>query len=231
MGLAGQMNKNARARVRDVIPRIARRLVWDQDEEHISTPEIQGYQIPRAYRMDTPRIRPPYDGSNRGRQHVRRHDDSDGGHEAFRRPDRVTGGEPFRRPERNGVAQDAHQGRYARPDHNQRAWDPDITCAACKWRGHPASNCDMLAMALFLDKYISKTMSHADRDKLEIAWLQRWKEKLGNPSRMPRKVMRAYLDYMDISAETLDTQMDWECWPVDDNMEDFGFDVLSPSDM
>jgi hypothetical protein len=89
----------------------------------------------------------------------------------------------------------------------------------------------MLAMALFLDKYISKTMSHADRDKIEIAWLQRWKEKLGNPSRMPRKVMRAYLDYMDISAETLDTQMDWECWPVDDNMEDFGFDVSSPSDM
>ncbi len=39
---------------------------------------------------------------------------------------------------------------------------------------------------------------------------------------MPRKVMRVYLDYMDISAETLDTQMDWECWPVDDNMEDFG---------
>ena len=28
--------------------------------------------------------------------------------------------------------------------------------------------------------------------------------------------MKAYLEYMDISAETLDDQMDWECWPVDD---------------
>ncbi len=28
MGLAGQMNKNARARIRDVVPRVARPLVW-----------------------------------------------------------------------------------------------------------------------------------------------------------------------------------------------------------
>ena len=86
----------------------------------------------------------------------------------------------------------------------------------------------MLAMALLLDKYISTSISKADRDKIETAWHQRWKENLGNPGRMPRKVMRAYLEYMDISSETLDTQMDWECWPVDDNVEDFGFDVSSP---
>ena len=48
---------------------------------------------------------------------------------------------------------------------------------------------------------------------------------------MPCKVMQAYLEYMDISSETLDTQMDWECWPVDDNVEDFGFDVSSPLDL
>jgi hypothetical protein len=81
----------------------------------------------------------------------------------------------------------------------------------------------MLAMALFLEKY-SKSMTAVDRDKIETAWLQRWKDTLGNPSRLPRKVMRAYLDYMDISAEVLDEQMDWECWPVDDEVEDFGLD-------
>jgi len=85
----------------------------------------------------------------------------------------------------------------------------------------------MLAMALFLDKY-NRSMTTADRDKVEAAWLQRWKDKLGNPSRLPRKVMKAYLDYMDISAEVLDNQMDWECWPVDDEVEDFGLDVESP---
>ena len=89
----------------------------------------------------------------------------------------------------------------------------------------------MLAMALFLDKYISTSIPKEDRNKIEMVWLQRWKEKLGNPSRMPRKVMRAYLEYMDISLETLDTQMDWECWPVDDDVEDFGVDVSSPLDL
>ncbi len=71
-----------------------------------------------------------------------------------------------------------------------------------------ATNCDMLAMALFLEKYIKKDMSHADRDKIEAAWLQWWKDRLGNPSRLPCKVMKAYLEYMDISTEVLDNQMD-----------------------
>ena len=50
-------------------------------------------------------------------------------------------------------------------------------------------------------------MSNADRNKIETAWLQWWKDNLGNPSRLPRKVMKAYLDYMDISTEMLDNQM------------------------
>ncbi len=37
--------------------------------------------------------------------------------------------------------------------------------------------------------------------------------------------MKAYLDYMDILAEMLDDQMDWECWPVDDEVEEFDFDT------
>jgi hypothetical protein len=102
-------------------------------------------------------------------------------------------------------------------------------CAACKRRGHPASNCDMLAMALFLDKYVKHSMTSTDHDKLEAAWLECWKEKLGNPSRMPRKVMRTYLEYMDISSDILDTQMDWECWPADNQVEEFGLDAeLAP---
>ena len=48
---------------------------------------------------------------------------------------------------------------------------------------------------------------------------------------MLRKVMRAYLEYMDTSSETLDNQMDWECWPVDNDVEDFGFDISFPLDL
>ncbi len=46
---------------------------------------------------------------------------------------------------------------------------------------------------------------------------------------MPRKVMKAYLDCMDILAEMLDDQMDWECWPIDDEVEEFDFDIPSES--
>jgi hypothetical protein len=86
----------------------------------------------------------------------------------------------------------------------------------------------MLAMALFLEKY-NRSMNNADRDKIKKTWLQRWKDYLGNPSRLPRKVMKAYLDYMDILAEMLDNQMDWECWPVDDEVEEFDFDTPESS--
>jgi hypothetical protein len=52
----------------------------------------------------------------------------------------------------------------------------------------------MLAMALFLDRYIKSSMLPTEKDKLELAWLQRWQERLGNPSRLPRKVMMTYMD-------------------------------------
>ncbi len=46
MGLALQMNKNARAWVRDILPRVARWFAWEHDGWHPSTPEIQGYHLP-----------------------------------------------------------------------------------------------------------------------------------------------------------------------------------------
>ena len=32
--------------------------------------------------------------------------------------------------------------------------------------------------------------------------------------------MRAYLEQMDISEDILDIQMDWDSWPVDDELDD-----------
>jgi hypothetical protein len=232
MGLAAQMNKNARARVREVLPRVARRLAWDQDGWHPSPPEIQGFHLPRVFRTETHRDR-LQSGITSSHTADRRFDGRDGrgaqrfdGHDG--RGDQRLSPQDANRGFNRRPARDGPRGRYARPDHNRRLWDPDITCAACKRRGHPAANCDMLAMALFLEKY-NRSMSNADRDKIEAAWLQRWKATLGNPSRMPRKVMKAYMDYMDISAEVLDDQMDWECWPIDDEVEEFDFDVPSES--
>jgi hypothetical protein len=78
-----------------------------------------------------------------------------------------------------------------------------------------------LAQAIFLNKYMKHSLTDMARGKLEEAWLQRWKEKLGHPNRTPGKVLRAYLDNMDMSIDDLDHQMCWDCWPSDDNVEDF----------
>ena len=94
-------------------------------------------------------------------------------------------------------------------------------CAACKRRGHPASKCDMLAMALFLERYIKSTMTSTDRDRIELAWLQQWKETLGHPSRLPRKVMKRFLEETDITTDVLDEQIEWGCWPLEDDIKDF----------
>lgn len=86
-------------------------------------------------------------------------------------------------------------------------------------------------MALLLEKYVKKSMMQTDWDTIETAWLHCWKEHLGNPSHLPCKVMKAYLEYMDISTDVLNDQMDWECWRMDDVMEGdidaFGVEVVN----
>jgi hypothetical protein len=113
-------------------------------------------------------------------------------------------------------------GRYAWPDLNRPAWDPKIVCDTCKQQDHYATNCNMLAMALFLEKYVKVLMTPSTCNRIEATWLQHWKETLGNPRQLPRNVLRAYLDSLVILADMLDNQMDWECWPVDEALEDFG---------
>jgi hypothetical protein len=73
-----------------------------------------------------------------------------------------------------------------------------------------AANCDMLAMVIFLDKY-KRDMLDDMKDKMELEWLEHWKGALGNPSRKPHHVMKAYLDLLDISVNNLDEQMCWDC--------------------
>jgi hypothetical protein len=164
MGLAAQMNKNAKAQVWDVMPQ-ARQLVWQPDEWRYLAPGIQGYNVPQLYCMDVSRACPQDDGWNRNCMPDHGHDDRrdpyrrnacDNGQDASRRPDWF-GLERMGGPGRNGS-----RGQYTCPDHNHCTWDPDITCAACKRRSHPAANCDMIAMALFLDKYVKGTMLHLD---------------------------------------------------------------------
>ena len=107
MGLAAQMNKNARARVREVLPRVARRLAWDRDDWQPSTPEIQGYHLPRVYRTKTRLDRLQYDTAG-SRTPDRQYDGPDFGRGAQRQsPQEATRGST-RRPARDGP-----RGHYA----------------------------------------------------------------------------------------------------------------------
>jgi hypothetical protein len=58
----------------------------------------------------------------------------------------------------------------------------------------------MLAMALFVDKYVKHSLSKDDRRKIESYWVGMWKEKLGQPQRSPLQVMKVYCTDLDISV-------------------------------
>jgi hypothetical protein len=55
-----------------------------------------------------------------------------------------------------------------------------------------------------------------DNKKLAIeeAWLARSKNKVGQPTRTPRQVIKAYCEDMDILTDHLIEAMDWDCWPL-----------------
>ncbi len=78
----------------------------------------------------------------------------------------------------------------------------------------------MLAIAIFIEKY-KKEASADVKDKIKEAWLARWKHNLGNPSKKPRRVMKAYIDYLDLTVDAVDEQMCWECWPEDNGGDMF----------
>ncbi len=83
-----------------------------------------------------------------------------------------------------------------------------------------AKHCDMLATAICLEHYMKVDLSPSLRDSIEKEWLDRWKERLGNPTKTPRQVLRANVEELDITVAGLDDQMEWDAW------EDDAIDVL-----
>jgi hypothetical protein len=59
----------------------------------------------------------------------------------------------------------------ARPDCNRCQYLPDVQCAACKWVGHVAKHCNMLAMAICLERYLKNDLSTLVQDTIERDWL------------------------------------------------------------
>jgi hypothetical protein len=218
MGLAAQMNKNARARVRDIMP-CMQCMEWHTNDCPAMTPWIQGVHLPQVFQTDFSQDRPQQEAWTQGCP-------GDG----LTTPNSQTdvamqrGKDSLVRYDWTDARDDckSSHGQYAQPDHNRWAWDPEIVCDACKQRGYSATNSNMLVVALFLEKYVKVLMTPTTCNRIEAAWLQCWKENLGNPHMLSCKVLKAYLNLLDISADMLDDQMDWECWPENDALKNFG---------
>jgi hypothetical protein len=72
----------------------------------------------------------------------------------------------------------------------------------------------MLPMAIFIEKY-NRGTSADEKDRIKAVWLKKHKVDLGNPTRNPHWVMKAYLDLLDTMVDDVNVQMCWDCWPND----------------
>jgi hypothetical protein len=158
MGLASQLHKNVQTRARAVVP-CAQCAVGLEEAWEYAIP-IQGSpwvaRTDAGGRGDRP---PPRDGCGSRNPFSAR--------PAYTRPF-VQGGHGGGRPPPNAP----QWGCYAQPDHNKSKWDPSIICDACRRTGHEAASCDMLTMAIFLEKY-KREMLDDTKNKVETEWLAR----------------------------------------------------------
>jgi len=224
-GIATSIHTNAATRVQGIahgLPRVRRAFgdtslsdSWASsdafDSVDLTLCAVQGYS-PHVYRVehgrDQDRLPPrgrPYDrGSSAGRN----------GRDHGRLPPRDWDGPITGRD--GGLPSPSPRDCSIRPDRNRRGFLPHVQCDACKRVGHVATNCDMLAMALFLDKYVQQSLSVEDKKTVESTWLRKHKDRLGLPQHPPSQVIKAYCADLDISTDILNCAMDWDCWPLDE---------------
>ncbi len=202
-GIATLIHNNAKHWVRDLASPHIHRVVesetpWDNNDPAIC--HLQGYS-PRVFRFE-------HKSRDRGSTDQGSTRNDTWGH--------TRGGTSRSDPKQHPHTPSATpQGRFTRPNQRRRPFKAGVQCDACKRIGHDAVNCDMLAIALYIDRY-TKDLTDATRANIESKWLGRWKDKLGQPARTPHQVMKTYCENFNISTNHLDQAMDWDCWPLTD---------------
>ena len=195
-GLAESIHLNAQSRLRDIVSPRIRRLDFDHSR-------VQGLPVSPSINRFGRSDRPAAGFRDRDERSSAPRDDRDRPRQA-RDGHRTDNSRPPRQ-----------QRGLPRADRNRRPFLSDVQCDACGRVGHVAKNCDMLATAICLEKYMRHDLPSTTRDAIEKDWVAKWKERLGNPSRTPRQVMRAYVEDLDITVTSLDKEMDWDCWEGD----------------
>ena len=97
--------------------------------------------------------------------------------------------------------------RASRPPQQPRHLAP---CEACGKFGHPASRCDMLAMAIFVNRYSRNRDNATAIREIEARWVERNKPHLPRDDRSPRTILANYCAEMDFSEEQVDFELDWD---------------------
>jgi hypothetical protein len=93
-------------------------------------------------------------------------------------------------------------------------------CEACGKYGHPAARCDMLAMALYLQRYSRDRNNAATIKEAEERWLTRNKPFLPQDSRTPRTILANYCSELQFAEDKVDAELDWAYMVDDDFVED-----------
>ena len=146
------IHNNAKAQVQDLGHRRINRVAgWDSMVDVLSDDELQfchlqGYQ-PRVFRMEQGRDRggrgPDRKGFDRRLGFDHRQD------KPSLASDRTSTSSTLSSERSSATA----RGRFARPDQRRRSFLPNVQCEACKRIDHEAINCDMLALALFIERH------------------------------------------------------------------------------
>ena len=132
---------------------------------------------------------PHHGKSDQGKQDRGKSED----HRPRHRPD------PARSERRHKAAPVQHQGR----------------CNACGRWGHPANKCDMVAMGLFLRRYMADQKNSSAIKESEQNWLQRNSDFLPSNDISPRRILPCYCEVINFHEDQVDLECDWDFFAPD----------------
>jgi hypothetical protein len=193
MGLATQLRKGATNRASVIIPMVRRIHAKHQSTDYDSDEDFD----PQVYRMQSDNAH-QFDGC--GCNAARRDRDIPGKQDNNARE--IQGGRRFGR-------NPGPRGQYPRPGLHG-PYILSVSCEAGRRTGHVAANCNVLAIALFIEKY-KRDMDSESKDDLKQAWLSRWRKTGGKIGKKPRQVLRTYADLLDLTVNKVDDQFCWDC--------------------
>lgn len=108
----------------------------------------------------------------------------------------------------------------------RRMYDPYIKCHACGRTGHAATQCDTLAMAILIRKYMRESGNADEMKQAAENWFRCNEEALKCPSSeeasqaKPLQVLHTYMDRYLKDINEIDEQIDWDYFREDEDAEE-----------